>query len=520
VVGVEGASHPVDVSALGRFKTREVKQDVGQYFVRQGLITGAEYYAATGAQTVRLEGIEDAALYQANRDSVQKFLTDESQGYVYDLRELLENQKARVFRDALKAHDRHRVLFREGKESLLKYSLYLAGAVKRAGYGLGSFSQLSAYVSARQDGFGRNVDPDTLYQELERAEEVLREGLYAGADDRALDVLCARLDIMEKLVNISASAEELAAYRRSPENFRVKPFLEFLQAHLAQGEPEPDAELFGLDEFVKETETFYWVADERSRVFVDRMERALNQNRETAGVMITGGFHTADILAELERRGIGYVSVRPRLTQLDLVNPYFSLMKGRRTPLEKMLAQNQNILSMRTKFRENGVPQDRERTTFSHVLDYSVKEGLAGFLAAHGKRTVAEIKAGHEAVIPAQDSGVTRIDWEHAQGNETAGVFLLPAKVGEKTVVGLIRPQGLAGQEVENAGVIAIGKTHELVVLSETVAAAQAEALLKGGAQFDLQGLAVQGALLAGPYAFALASGSAAVKLSGTTMTR
>ncbi|NTV52939.1 MAG: hypothetical protein HGA76_08015, partial [Candidatus Firestonebacteria bacterium] len=497
VIGVEGAAQQVDVSALGSFPVAEVKHDVGQYFIRQGQVTGAEYYAATGVHPVRLEGIEDPGLYQANHDSMHKFLTDESQGYIYDLRAILENQKTRVYGEALKAHDKHRAMFREGKEALLKYALYLASALRQAGLGLEPFPQLAGYVSAHRDGFGSKVNPDDLYLEMERADALLREGLYVNADERTLNALETKLDIMEKLLNISATPEELAAYRRAPESYRIAEFMRFFQAYAAPEDPEPDSEIYGLDELVKETENFYRVADTRSRVFVDQMVQRLQASREDAGVLITGGYHTSDVLAELERRGIGYISVRPRLTQVDLVNPYFSLIKGKRTPLEKLLAQNQNILSPQTKFSEVGEKAGDEVATFAGVLDFAAKEVLVAIFVEQGHRSLSGLRSWFEAKMPTRDSGPARLDWESARGNEAAGIFLLPAEVGGQKAVGLIRPRLSQTKGIKNSGIIPLGKKSELVVLDPRLAEREAAALLqKSSAQLNLSSEAVKDIIL------------------------
>jgi len=364
LVGVEGASRPVDVSRLRDFPVEAVKKQVGQYFLKAGKITGAEYYASTGKRGLEVFGLEDAAQYEAERVSVKSFLTDESQGYVYDLRESLESLKKQVYSENLRQHDHHRVGFREGKESLLHYALYLANALKSGPEGLSAYPQLSAYVSQGRDMFGSSVEADALYQELERADEACREGLYTTSAERTLVELEKRLDIIEKLVNISAAPEELAAYRANPGNYRVKNFTEFISAQDASGELAPEAELGRLDAFVKETENFYRLADTRSQTFVAGMEKRLAGAPGGMGAMITGGFHTEEVLRELERRGIGYVSVKPKITQADLVNPYFSLLQDKRTPLEKMLAQNQNILSLAEAFPEKGLPIPERRKRF------------------------------------------------------------------------------------------------------------------------------------------------------------
>ena len=93
LVTIEGASLPVNVMHLATCPRPQVKAAVGNYFMQQGKLSGAEYYTATGKYPMELCGIEQGELYQASRKVVSEFLNDENQGYVYDLRELLNAVK-------------------------------------------------------------------------------------------------------------------------------------------------------------------------------------------------------------------------------------------------------------------------------------------------------------------------------------------------------------------------------------------------------------------------------------------
>ncbi|NTU50430.1 MAG: hypothetical protein HGA87_06090, partial [Desulfobulbaceae bacterium] len=94
-------------------------------------------------------------------------------------------------------------------------------------------------------------------------------------------------------------------------------------------------------------EKFYQLADTRSRHFAGNLLKKMDEKHESLAVVITGGFHTNGMLEELRKKDIGYVSVKPRLTQQDAANPYFSLLQGRLLPLEKLLAKNQTLLAPR-----------------------------------------------------------------------------------------------------------------------------------------------------------------------------
>ncbi|MCK5219079.1 hypothetical protein KAR10_06130, partial [bacterium] len=376
LVGIEGASLPVNATAISSFPVTEVKKETAHYLVKQGKLTGAEMYAATGQHRIRLEGIENAGLYAHNRTTVMKFLNNESQGYIFDLRETLDELKREIYNPALTALDKKKQDFREGDLSLLKYSVYLYGFARRGGREeLSLYPNLRAYVSKRKAIFSDLVDSDGLFHELDLLDRRLRAGMYTSTEQEKLDLLEHRLDIMEKLVNISASPQDLAEYRVAPEGFRVQKFLDFIARHDDLEEFILDAEVYKLDEYLGEVRSFYQVADDRSRAFVENIMTRMQKHQAKVSMLVTGGYHTDMVLDELKQKGVSYLCIKPRLSRQDIVNPYFALLREQRTPLEKLLAQNQNILGIPIMSRQtNG--NSYEVMTLAEFLALSPKERL------------------------------------------------------------------------------------------------------------------------------------------------
>jgi hypothetical protein len=348
LVAVEGASERINVSKLSRFPIAAVKKNIAHYLMQQGKITGPELYAATGQHAIHLEGIESQELYDQNRKTVMEFLNNETQGYICDLRDGLNALKTGVYNRKLRKFDEKQQAFRRGEMTLLKYSVFIHSRARRSKENLSACPNLSAYVSRREQILSRAVDSDGLFRELERLDQRLRAGLYTTPEQEEMDVLQHRLDVMEKLLNISASPEELAEYRAKMQDFSIERFLEYMARHDKKREFMPDVEMFRLDENLKKVREFYQVSDQRSLVFVKNIIERMKREQADIAMLVTGGYHTDIMLAELERKGISYICVKPRLQRQDIVNPYFALLRGQRTPLEKLLAQNQNILGLET----------------------------------------------------------------------------------------------------------------------------------------------------------------------------
>lgn len=350
LVTVEGTAQTIDVSPLAQFPLAEAKKLAADYLLKEGKITGPELYAVTGRHPIRLEGIEKTELYQANRAAVLKFLNDESQGYVFDLRESLDRVKPAVYNQALAQLDRKRSQYREGELPLLKYGAYLAERARRGGLELRTYPNLVLYLTTGRDDLHEAVDSDGLFQELDRLDRALRAPLYTASEQRELDALDHRLDVMEKLLNISAAPEELAEFRGHREKFTVGTVREFIAKHEAAGDSMPGADVRMLDSYLEDAAGFYRAADQRSLSFVDNLQKQMRTHKTDLALLVTGGFHAAEVQAELRRRNISYVCVKPRLTRQDVVNPYFSILMNRKTSLEKLLARNQNIFAPESGF--------------------------------------------------------------------------------------------------------------------------------------------------------------------------
>lgn len=252
LIGLEGASGPVDLGSLKTFPNRTLRALAANYFMRQGRLTGAEFFAVAQPEPVELVGLESPALYAEALKTARTCLNSENQGMLLDLRE-------------------------------------------------------------------------RLWKYRETAPPLRRE--------RA-DVLLGRVELANKLLNISATPREWLQFQQHRS--------EYDSAHLTQPFQEPsgpgpaeDFSFSGLDQALAQAEKFYRISDQRSRVLVGQLEQAIKIRPRFPAVLIGGGFHRDRVLEELKRRGFNFISIQPRLSGGNTPNPYFQILQGRKTELEK-----------------------------------------------------------------------------------------------------------------------------------------------------------------------------------------
>ncbi len=441
LVGVEGAFAELNPAVVREFPIRKTRESVSDYFVKQGKLSGAEHIAITGERRIQVAGIEPPELYQASRKAVKSFLNAESQGYVCDLRDILNELKDGIYNPQLLEFDKKRLRYREGKTALIKYAVYLKSQADTWREDINKYPGLERFLDLRQEYFTRDSRPEKIYQELNRLDIAIRRHYYTSKEQQLLDSLYRRLDIIEKLLNISATPEELEQFRSEPKNYTVRQYAGFIRAGQPKREAWPGAEIYALDEYINQAKAFYAMADERSRYFVRNMIDAMENTQQSLAVMISGGFHTDKIIAEMRRQRVSYVAVKPGLTRQDIINPYFRLLQNRSAPLEELLKQNQTALALRAALENPVRRMEMELVlkSLAHTLEPTPKQQteLAGYFRAHNQVTV-------RSPGPAETK---------AEGwPELTPVKVLPTSLlrnGEQAVV-LIAPQGMFAEESNN----------------------------------------------------------------------
>lgn len=355
----EGATGTVDTGIIRDFPDQTIKSAVSDYFMRQGRLTGADVFASTSRRPVFLKGLEDERLYDQSLEALKGFLNEETQGMIFDLRDGLDLIKAQIYSPALKKIDQQYEAYRVGQLDFFSYAAFLRKNAAHLGIGMQAFPQITKLATVSPKQMAKELDQAELIKEMEALDLQVRQKKYTSADQATLDQLSRRLDIMEKLVNISVSPEELADFRSNRAHYDLKIFVAFLKKfHVpmaglaASSRPgaSPSAmpeDLNKLDQALAKAAGFYELADERSKAFVDNLEAAMASTGEHLAVMINGGFHSEKVQTELAKRGISYISVRPNMNDWDVINPYFDILKDRKLPIEKLLEKNQNILAVK-----------------------------------------------------------------------------------------------------------------------------------------------------------------------------
>jgi sugar phosphate isomerase/epimerase/predicted Zn-dependent protease/serine/threonine-protein kinase RIO1 len=375
LVGVEGESQPVDVSLLSTVPVPKIKEQIGEYFMQRGRVTGPEYQAAVGQQPLDLVGIENQGLYDADRALIADFLTDESQGYVEDLRQVLEKLKKPLYNSDLAKMDHEKETFAQEGMTLEKYCDYLLSLVKAKNLSLAQFPVMKIYSLEHRLPVTAEVDYEKLYSEAEDLERVIRGTYYTSPDQKQLDHALFILKIMESMLNISAVEKDLMYYRRHKDEFAIQSILHFLEDVCYRYALDPDLGqgVLKLDEGLAKAAKFYDIADQRSEAFIRNLQNHMEGRKQKLAVLITGGFHATGVESALRREDVSYLTIRPRISRTDEANPYFSLLRNEPSPLEKFLDRTINICALQSYLAK----KDRLQKWMSAIYEIRANQEVA-----------------------------------------------------------------------------------------------------------------------------------------------
>lgn len=393
LVGEEGASGHVDLDIVQSFPISSIRAEISDHLVKQGKLTGAEYASIVSQSNMTLVGIESQPLYDQSLSIVTDFLNAETQGYLYDLKDALTDHKQHIYTAELLTYDQICQEYELGKRDLLSYAQALSHMVKKNNGSLASFPNLKKYLQLNQLVFSSSTNSEQLYQELDQLDQMIRASLYTTKAQQQLDIYLDRVGIIEKLLNISVTQDELIGFRQNRHFYTARHFVDFIHSlkNDKYSAMSLDHEVIKLEHSLNQVDHFYTLADQRSQLFVHNLIDQMTAANQNLAVMVHGGFHTAHVLAELESKHIGYLVIKPQLAKTATINPYFAVLQGQKLPLEKLIEKNQTLLAPRS------FPQQLQFQPVIWVSLGAIGRHLLEFLQPEKKKKMEVYLAGFGA---------------------------------------------------------------------------------------------------------------------------
>jgi len=195
-INLEGGEGAYDLAAFTDIQDKVVREKVADYFVRQGLVNGAEYYAINnGADSqVKLWGIEDTDLYLENLNVYRDFLKHKQRAELYlkQIESVLNALKKNIYSDALLEFDEQYAQYKESTLELKDYIAYLSRKAHKKTLNTKFFPNV--YLLAKSLEEENNID----FKRAEKEREILIYKLGKRLSKNSLKELLEKTAALKK----------------------------------------------------------------------------------------------------------------------------------------------------------------------------------------------------------------------------------------------------------------------------------------------------------------------------------
>ncbi|HPN72403.1 MAG TPA: hypothetical protein PKZ41_00215, partial [Candidatus Omnitrophota bacterium] len=214
-VDLEGGAGGYDLSALTDVADPVSRRNIADFFVKEGLVNGAEYFAANNPEKVRLWGVEDRELYMENlgvyRDSLA--YREKAKGHIAELKRVIGKFKEKMYSPELLLVDEKRGEFRKNDVELAEYMAFIFGEAENNSVDISAYPNISMLkkISDKESSIDfRKADKekDQLVDRLKRAlskrsmEELLRWTIDLKAERMSQGEYYRRLLETARKVNV------------------------------------------------------------------------------------------------------------------------------------------------------------------------------------------------------------------------------------------------------------------------------------------------------------------------------
>ncbi|KJJ85334.1 hypothetical protein OMAG_000804 [Candidatus Omnitrophus magneticus] len=165
-INLEGGKGYYDLSVFTNIEDIPIRNRVSDFFLKEGLVNGAEKFAANNPGRVFLWGIEDEDLYYENLGAYRKILSEieRIRSYIKFLEDSVNTIKKAIYSEELLNIDNSCVLYTEKKKSFQEHLNYLLRKAVEFKIDILGLKNISIF----SDIFSKEEDIDFKQTEIER----------------------------------------------------------------------------------------------------------------------------------------------------------------------------------------------------------------------------------------------------------------------------------------------------------------------------------------------------------------
>jgi hypothetical protein len=278
--------------------------------------------------------------------------------------------------------------------------------LKKSGVSARRYPELFRYFAYLKSA--RKFDAPRALRELEAFEAAAFAEVAKSREEKWFAILTKNLRSWRSMLELKMTPEDYARYQADKELFDLDVICGFVNGLIAKSKRHYDRALATAGETNAArtaAERFYDLTFQRDHAFMEKLTSKMDADRIQKAVLITGGYHAANLKGLLRQKGYSYISIIPQVTHETDHARYERLL----------LAQAGSIQKDRTALAKSAPGADAT----SHAIDteYAVVTGQAARLAATAARLAsydervalerAEREAGVRAALAQSGASLT-----------------------------------------------------------------------------------------------------------------
>ena len=246
------------------------------------------------------------------------------------------------------------------------------------------------------------INNEGLFKEIGAIEVALKDKLFKNDIERKLDRYSALIDMYVDLVNIELTNDDYDQFNAYIAEFNIEDVVNFINSLCAKYNLNYPRENIPaqISENIPNMVDFYEIAMKRDHALIDNTIKQMEKMAQDRCVLIAGGFHTRGIKDILEKQGISYVVVTPKITK-DVETPYIKVLTNQRTSLEDIISESVAMPGVAPAQPEEGAqPVETFLGAVSRIygVDLLIEEGPEGpnkwtVSVVEGGRTLEQVSA-------------------------------------------------------------------------------------------------------------------------------
>lgn len=301
------------------------KFDVRVQAYRQGQISWGDYVRTlvqhTGDTTHEIDVFVEA-LQQEGSLNFTRVESERAQLLNQLVPKLSEVEKASLLS--------HSAAYRSGSLSHTDFYEHLKTLCASHNISLAHFKAMDSYI--RYVLLSDAINVERVLNDVTQLEKAVYASLAHTKKERALIQADRTLALTKKLLNFSLTKDEwvehviLRTNRTKNLDIEKGEILHYVQ----------DGKPFDLSSFEK----FYEEAIARDTAMTNNLLKAMDESKANVAVVVTGGFHTQGMMAQLNQKGVATITYAPKISKIEEENGsgYLGVFTQEKTPLDKLFA--------------------------------------------------------------------------------------------------------------------------------------------------------------------------------------